>query len=84
MLATVYLGLRTPGFFHVPALLFPRVTIVKPALEMSATELAFRILLITGALSQFLDLDFVIGQLGCGFDRCSQAFPSSEQSLAAG
>jgi hypothetical protein len=80
MLATVYLGLRTPGFFEVPALLFLDITLVIPALQMPAAELAFRIFLVTGALSQLLDLDFVIGQLGRGFYCCSQAFPSSEQS----
>lgn len=63
MLAAVNLGITAPGFFHIAACLLEHIGCVIPALEMSPTELALRVLLITGALASFFYLDLVTGQL---------------------
>ena len=66
MLAAVHFSILSPSLRHVAARLFDRVGHVIPAFEMSAAEFAFGIQLIAGALSRFLDFDFVMGKLvGC-------------------
>src|SRR6266550_781325 len=81
MLAAVHFSILSPSLRHVAARLFDRVGHVIPAFEMSAAEFAFGIELIAGALSRFLDSDFVMGKLlesdvggpagfGCGQRSC--------------
>src|SRR5581483_5497386 len=62
-LAAINFGVRSPRLLDVAALLLQHVGHVIPAFQMAAAELAFRILLVAGALSGFLDFDLVIGKL---------------------
>jgi len=56
VLAAVNLGIRSPGLFRVAASLLNHVLGVKPALQMAATEFAFFVFLVAGALPGLLDL----------------------------
>ena len=71
--AAIDLGILTPGLLYVATSLLDNVCHVVPALEMAAAELAFVILLIAGALADFLNLYFMMRELlgslyhfGCG------------------
>src|SRR5438034_2156873 len=63
MLAAVHFRILSPSLRHIAARLFDGVGHVIPAFEMSAAEFAFGIQLIAGALSRFLDFDFVMRKL---------------------
>jgi hypothetical protein len=65
MFAAIHFGVGPPGFLRVAAGLLEQVGGVKPALEMASAKLAFLVLLVAGALSRFLDFDFVVGKLRC-------------------
>src|SRR5215471_8423935 len=74
VLAAIDLSFRSPGFLHVAARLLLNVIGVVPALQVAAADLPLRILLVAGALPDFLDFHFVVGKLrslGCGFS-CRQ------------
>jgi len=72
MFAAIDFGIAAPGLLHIAASLLQQIGGVEPALEMAATELAFLILLVAGALSWFLDFDFVIGELRGS--RCARSY----------
>jgi hypothetical protein len=91
MLAAVDFGVLAPGLFRVATGLLDHVRSVEPALQMSATELAFLVLLVAGTLSRFLDLDLVMRKLGRSlrirsgqFARRQRTYPRSRGASAAG
>ena len=63
MLAAIHFRILSPSLRHIAARLLDGVGDVIPAFEMSAAEFAFSVQLIAGALSRFLDFDFVMGKL---------------------
>jgi hypothetical protein len=69
VLATVYFSVVPPCAGYITAFLLNHISGVKPALQMSAAELAFGVLLVTGALSQLFEFDFMIRKL-LGFGCC--------------
>ena len=63
MLAAVDFGVLAPRFLGVATGLFDHVRSIEPALQVSAAELAFLVLLVAGPLSRFLNLDLVLWKL---------------------
>ena len=91
MLAAVDFGVLAPGFFRVATGLLNHIRSVEPALQMSAAELAFLVLLVAGTLSRFLNLDLVMRKLGRSlrirsghFARRQRTYPHSRGASAAG
>src|SRR5260370_38360636 len=91
MLAPVDFGVLAPGFFRVATCLLNHIRSVEPALQMSAAELAFLVLLVAGTLSRFLNLDLVMRKLGRSsrvrsghFARRQRTYPRSRGASAAG
>lgn len=74
MLTSIYLRVRSPGFFRVAAGLLDHVGGIKPALQMSAAEFAFGVFFVAGTLSRLLDFHFVMGKLR----RSSHSFGSGQ------
>ena len=90
MLATVDFGVLAPGFFRVATGLLNHIRSVEPALQMSAAELAFLVLLVAGALSRLLNLDLVMRKLRRSlpvrsghFARRQRTYPRSRGARAA-
>src|ERR1700738_457017 len=91
MLAAVDFGVFAPGFLCVATGLLNHVRSVEPTLQMSAAELAFLVLLVTGSLSRFLNLDLVMRKLRRSlrvrsdhFARRQRTYPRSRGASAAG
>src|SRR5216683_7269091 len=63
MLAAVDFGILAPRFLSVATGLLDHIRSVEPALQMSAAELAFLVLLVAGTLSRLLNLDLVMRKL---------------------
>ena len=91
MLAAVDFGVFAPGFLCVATGLLNHVRSVEPTLQMSAAELAFLVLLVTGSLSRFLNLDLVMRKLrrslrvrSGDFARRQRTYPRSRGASAAG
>ena len=91
MLAAVDLGVFAPSFLCVATGLFDHIRGVEPALQMSAAELPFFVLLVAGTLSRLLNLDLVMRKLRrslCArsghFARRQRTYPRSRGASAAG
>jgi len=91
MLAAVYLGVFAPSFLCVATGLFDHIRGVEPALQMSAAELPFFVLLVAGTLSRLLNLDLVMRKLRRSlcvrsghFARRQSTCPRSRGASAAG
>src|SRR5579862_8568357 len=82
VLAAINLGIFSPGFFRVAALLLQHIVGVEPALQMSAAELALFVLLVAGPLSALLELHFVMRQLGNSYRASGHVFPSLSGNAA--
>ena len=80
VLAAVDFCVRSPGFFRVAAGLLDHVLRVKPALQMSATEFAFFVFLVTGALSRLLGLDLMMRKLRSSLRTGSRDFASCQRT----
>ncbi len=52
MLATIDLGIGSPGFFCVAAGLLQNVSGIKPALQVAAAKLSLLVFFVAGALSR--------------------------------
>jgi hypothetical protein len=63
MLATVDLGIRSPGLFNIPTSLLHHVSPVRPPLQVAAAEFSLFIFFVAGTLSRLLDFDFMVGKL---------------------
>jgi hypothetical protein len=72
MFTAIDFGIASPSLLHIAASLLQDISSVEPVLEMAATELAFFVLLVAGALSWLLDFDFVIGKLRGS--RCARSY----------
>jgi len=83
MFAAVHFGIRTPGFFHVPALLLENVSHIEPALEMAAAEFSLGVLFIASTLPRLLDLYFVMGKLRGSLCTGTYSFACGQRSLAS-
>ena len=78
MFAAVDLGVRSPCFFCVAALSLDGIGRIEPALQVTAAELALIVLLVAGALPNFLDLDSMMRKLRWSLDVRSGDFASRQ------
>ena len=79
MLAAINFSVRSPRLLGITAGLLHHIGAVEPALQMPAAELAFGIFLITGSLSDFLGLYFVMRKLLW----CNRCFGCGQRTLSS-